>query len=758
MFHVADGVPAPADGDDESKETTPVLSQHYHGPLQTAKAATVATGAKLRAASCRLTIAGGKGPARNGVRVEASRKIAFAPTASLIPAVPAVFARPLPCSLPTTTCAGSLLHGRPGAVVQPTADTPMFLSHSHVLQRRLQAASPKSAPPPVSPLVSQLLMPSRDRRRVAVSLVWCGGGDAVFLVGSFTGWRERVPMAATEGGAFFVTIHLRAGAYQYAFEVNGQLCIDDEETTCATAALPTCSATVAFPPAVPASPAGAPAAECGPLPLQTANALLVDDGAEFEEEEEEQGAVPPLAPPGKAAPPAAAGWHAGDGSIGAPPPRSSAPTAAPSAAAATPFQGARRAGTHSDGACFSQEVPDAAIEAAALSRASRAGLSGCGGCGGGGLGRWAGAAPPLLPPHLARLHGVPLSAQARCARARAREGAPVEWSCELEHAGFAVAAQPAPEGGGDKRVRARDEWAEALEADRQEERRGSDDEYDGGADGCGGAGTCGHSDADGTANSVGMRSASVSPPDDDRRAAASDVPFRSSAAPRLGASARVSVTWRWRAVHRVTTVLYSPAPAASLPSAGARGMAARREAEVREAAGAQTTSSSTSLPIRIPRPFVPPLGVRTAGVPLAIPLSLHLSLAAAAAAAASQRRPAPSRVPSDISMGAAARSLSTPASPTSPAPAPGMELDMELGIDLGTPAGGGAGGLCGAGGADGRHVMPIGGFLGALYAQPHGQGGGAHPPPGNCSGGASPPFVPFGWMLPHLDACDWQPH
>ncbi|KAJ1625208.1 hypothetical protein T492DRAFT_1147516 [Pavlovales sp. CCMP2436] len=123
-------------------------------------------------------------------------------------------------------------------------------------------ASPKSAQTSLArsaAFVEQLTKPSRDRRKVAVTLSWPGGGNSVSLVGSFTNWTERVPMVAAspleEGNTHFVTVHLCAGEYQYCFEVDGVFCVTDEK-----------------PMAI--NPTGRG---------QLVNIFVVDDGSEYEE-------------------------------------------------------------------------------------------------------------------------------------------------------------------------------------------------------------------------------------------------------------------------------------------------------------------------------------------------------------------------------------------------------------------------------------------------------------------------------------------
>ena len=250
--HMAEDAPMAAADGEASAETTPVFAQHF-APLEVVKAAV--GGAKLRAPTGRLSAGGAKGAPRLGVRAEASRKIAFTddPSAAgaLVAAANAALAQRLPNAF-------DAFPGAAAAALPAPWDVPMFLSHSHALQRVPAKAAPAALPAP-SPLVKRLLAPSRDRLIVAVSVVWRGGGDVVSLLGCFTGWRERVPMVADGSGAHFVTVHLRAGEYRYVFEVNGRLCVADDE------------------PMADACGAGAP--------VPAANVLLVDDGAEFDGEE-----------------------------------------------------------------------------------------------------------------------------------------------------------------------------------------------------------------------------------------------------------------------------------------------------------------------------------------------------------------------------------------------------------------------------------------------------------------------------------------
>jgi len=115
-------------------------------------------------------------------------------------------------------------------------------------------ASPLTATAP--PSRTDLLRPSRDRRDVAVTIQWRGGGTNVCLVGSFTNWTGRIPMIA-DGPCHYVTLHLRAGHHTFLFDVNGSLCVADEQ------------------PLVEGPEDGAPA--------HLVNTIEVDDGAEFED-------------------------------------------------------------------------------------------------------------------------------------------------------------------------------------------------------------------------------------------------------------------------------------------------------------------------------------------------------------------------------------------------------------------------------------------------------------------------------------------
>ncbi|KAJ1633195.1 hypothetical protein T492DRAFT_867147 [Pavlovales sp. CCMP2436] len=113
----------------------------------------------------------------------------------------------------------------------PSVSTPN-LKFLYDLSVIISKQVPKSAQTPASrsaTFVQQLIMPSRDRRKVAVTLSWLGGGSLVFLVGSFTKWADRVPMVPAQDNTHVVTVHLRAGEYQYLFEVDGVQCIADEE-------------------------------------------------------------------------------------------------------------------------------------------------------------------------------------------------------------------------------------------------------------------------------------------------------------------------------------------------------------------------------------------------------------------------------------------------------------------------------------------------------------------------------------------------
>lgn len=580
--HVAEDAPMACTDGDASAETTPVLPQHF-APLDVLKAATGASG-KLRVPSGRLAVGGAKGAPRLGVRAEAARKIAFSsePSAAgtLVAAANAACARP--------TVAASVFDAFPCAAAEalPKADMPTFLSHAHILQRAQQAVPIKPRPAiglPVSALTKQLTTPSRDRHIVAVSIVWRGGGDTVALVGSFTGWRERVPMVADSSGAHFATVHLRAGEYQYAFEVNGTLCVADEEPMCEVGA------------------------EAG-APIKSANTLLVDDGAEFEGEGDEMNAALMRA----AHPLAIAPWLA----------RHSAPA------------------LESE---YSQEVPSSAAAAAAAAGA-RAGL---------GLGVWIGASPPSLPPHLAKLHGVSLTAPLR--RRIVRDGPPVEWHSQLEHISFSATygADGPP--------------AVCAGVQQQIESESEDDNYHSGSD---------------------EQSLSNSPPEKRTFFGAPAVQAEAAAvAPGASGSACLSVTARWR-THRITTVLYTPAP-----SVAAKAQSVRFPS---------TVDSAMSVPVlAAPAPRKPACS-------LTVPI--HMSLAAAASAAASHPRRLASRTgsaASDVSMAAAAPSVvASPVSPASPAPAPASS-NADAGMGFWFDAG-----MCAHGHAQQDAQLPFDGGLG----------------------------------------------
>ncbi|KAJ1621088.1 hypothetical protein T492DRAFT_1073203, partial [Pavlovales sp. CCMP2436] len=243
------------------EETTPELPSHYVEPE-----------APASTASSRLRL-GGKGPLRLAA---ASRKVAFG---SVFHASPrSVFSTVLPAAPAPPSIVGSpSLAARPILLPHATGDAPQFAAHSHVLKQFLHAPKPAPTPKPTpastsdarsAALVEKLTKPSRNRRKVAVTLRWPSGGSSVFLLGSFTNWTERVPMIAeSDGLAFFATINLPAGDHYYLFEVKGMLCVADAEKL---ASVP-----------------------LGSAPSSIVNTVLVDDGAEFEEFEEYIGTTPP---------------------------------------------------------------------------------------------------------------------------------------------------------------------------------------------------------------------------------------------------------------------------------------------------------------------------------------------------------------------------------------------------------------------------------------------------------------------------------
>ncbi|KAJ1629426.1 hypothetical protein T492DRAFT_907593 [Pavlovales sp. CCMP2436] len=139
---------------------------------------------------------------------------------------------------------------------------PNFAAHSHILKQAIKSAQTPAAARSAA-VVEQLTTPGREKRDVAVTLSWAGGGSSIFLVGSFTNWVEHVPMmVAAEGNMHVVTVHLRAGEHHYLFEVDGVLCVADEEPM--TSVLPGCT------------PAGW-SRWC------IVNTVVVDDGSEYED-------------------------------------------------------------------------------------------------------------------------------------------------------------------------------------------------------------------------------------------------------------------------------------------------------------------------------------------------------------------------------------------------------------------------------------------------------------------------------------------
>lgn len=463
--HVAEGAPTTLTDGELSDETTPVFSQHF--PLLSDKKAGTAVASTARPPSGRLGVGASKRSPRPNVRSEACRKVNF---------------EPKPPSARSASFAGAA--AEPERVKKKPDVPPAFLSHEHVLRAAQQPARSKPAGAAAS-LVERLTTPSRDWRLPAVTFVWRGGGERVSLVGSFTGWRERVPMAADARGAFFVTLHLRAGEHHYAFEVNGALCIADEERMCE------------------------PTAEAR-APVKTANARTVDDGAEFEEEE------------------AIAEEETGEEAA---------------QAAMLPCG-------------FSQDVP--AVEQ---------------------LRAWLGAAPPALPPQLGLLHGVRVGGMPRRSTALARPAD--EWHSALGHAAFAIRAAPAQQ-------------QQQQELGGLLERLELEPPCDGaGADSDGGSAEGDGSSADGDSAGSGSEER-LSPPQ--ARSVASSLDACGDSAE---ASTSLSVAWRWRA-HRVTTILYRPAPAAAAARAeGAHsslvaGSEVRAPAKAEDAARAKPARSSAA--------------------------------------------------------------------------------------------------------------------------------------------------------------------
>mmetsp|Transcript_4246 Transcript_4246/g.10990 ORF Transcript_4246/g.10990 Transcript_4246/m.10990 type:complete len:556 (+) Transcript_4246:97-1764(+) len=142
------------------------------------------------------------------------------------------------------------------ATPQSDADVPLPSALARGSAAAALAAATRKAPAPCR----DLRKPTRDRRDVAVSFLWKGGGASVAVVGSFTEWTHRIPMVADGANSHFVTLHLRAGEHKYLFEVNGVLCVADEQPLID----------------VPR----------GTAPASVVNVVEVDDGREFESDDD----------------------------------------------------------------------------------------------------------------------------------------------------------------------------------------------------------------------------------------------------------------------------------------------------------------------------------------------------------------------------------------------------------------------------------------------------------------------------------------
>jgi len=209
----ASRAPAPT-----SAETTPELPAHFgQGP-----GADLPKGASQPAPGSRLRVGG-------------AAKAALAARLSPAPHAAATFPLAPPSAVATEEPA------------LPRARRPLF------------AAKPPapSAPAPAAPssLAAALVRPSRDPSLVAVTVQWEGPGTEVALVGSFTHWRERLPLRGDDAGRY-LTVHLPRGEHQYLFEVDGALVASDAAPVCAP------------PP--------------GAAPADLVNTITVCDGADFE--------------------------------------------------------------------------------------------------------------------------------------------------------------------------------------------------------------------------------------------------------------------------------------------------------------------------------------------------------------------------------------------------------------------------------------------------------------------------------------------
>lgn len=90
-------------------------------------------------------------------------------------------------------------------------------------------------------LTNELLDPEElaeqdsDEDKVPVVLTWRGKAQQVYITGSFTGWRRKIPLTKQDDQDFFsATVQLAQGTHRLMFNVDGEWRTDDDGLPTAT--------------------------------------------------------------------------------------------------------------------------------------------------------------------------------------------------------------------------------------------------------------------------------------------------------------------------------------------------------------------------------------------------------------------------------------------------------------------------------------------------------------------------------------------
>lgn len=72
-----------------------------------------------------------------------------------------------------------------------------------------------------------------DPPMIEVTVTWNDpNGSAVYCIGSFNGWTERVPLQRNHSGTWFAVLYLPPGIYQYKFIVDGNWVYAPDQPQC----------------------------------------------------------------------------------------------------------------------------------------------------------------------------------------------------------------------------------------------------------------------------------------------------------------------------------------------------------------------------------------------------------------------------------------------------------------------------------------------------------------------------------------------